>query len=395
MKKMKWTFVAAFAAVMLMLSGPMFAQSATATVHGKVNNAAGQVLSAGTVQLTKDKTVEEKSQKFLQTFPIDKNGTYSGKDVAPGDYFAYVIVDGKRVDRIEVTFKAGEDKTLDFDMTRPAFLAAMSVEDKKALEEYKKKNSEAVASNAKVANLNATLKTVREDLTAAVPTHADVTKDMTDMKAAVDAKPDEGLLWITYGDVLQAQGDHLAKVDRDEKKSVMSDEAVIKMYTDSIDAYQKGADLNAASKKPAPADQAVAYNQIGNAQAKMGKVKESSAAFEKAVSLAPTGAGMYYNNEAAILFNAQQNDGALAAAEKAIAADPNRPDPYFIKGQVLIAKSSFDSKTSKLTPPPGCVDAYQKYLELAPEGKNAPAVKEVLASLGEKINTKYKAGTKK
>jgi hypothetical protein len=35
------------------------------------------------------------------------------------------------------------------------------------------------------------------------------------MKQATDAKPDCGLLWITYGDTLLAQGDHLA-ADRQE-----------------------------------------------------------------------------------------------------------------------------------------------------------------------------------
>jgi len=88
-------------------------------------------------------------------------------------------------------------------------------------------------------------------------------------------------------------------------------------------------------------------------------------------------------------------DGALSAADKAIAADPNRPDPYFIKGQVLIAKTTLDPKTQKLVAPPGCVEAYQKYLELAPDGSQAATVKEVLASLGEKVDTSYKATKKK
>jgi tetratricopeptide (TPR) repeat protein len=210
----------------------------------------------------------------------------------------------------------------------------------------------------------------------------------------VDAKPDEGLLWITYGDTLQGGGDHLVAQDRVDKKPWQTDDAVMKQYNDAADAYKKGADLLAASKKPNPGDQAIAYNQLGNVLAKAGKTPEASAAFENAVKLAPANAGMYYANEAAVLFNAGQSDAALAAAEKAIAADPNRPDPYFIKGQVLIAKSSFDQKTQKIIPPAGTVDAYQKYLELAPDGKNAQSVKEVLASLGEKIDTKYSAKKK-
>jgi len=61
---------------------------------------------------------------------------------------------------------------------------------------------------------------------------------------------------------------------------------------------------------------------------------------------------------------------------------------------VLIAQSTFDAKTQKLSPPPGCVDAYNKFLELAPNDPKATGVREVLTSLGEKIDTKYKAGKK-
>ena len=57
-----------------------------------------------------------------------------------------------------------------------------------------------------IAKLNATLKTVRADLAAAAPNKDDVSKDVAMMKEAVGAKPDEGLLWLTYGDTLMAQG---------------------------------------------------------------------------------------------------------------------------------------------------------------------------------------------
>jgi len=304
---------------------------------------------------------------------------------------------GKDVDYTAqpVALKAGDDRTVDFDMTRPEYINTMTPEQKKALEEYKKNNDAAADANKKIANLNATLAAVRTDLKAAQPTQGDVSKDVTDMKAAVDAKPDESILWISYGDVLQAQGDHLAKADKDAHKLVKDDADAMKYYDDAIDAYKKGAELNAAAKKPNPADQAAAWNGAGNALAKQGKPADAAAAFENAVKVEPTSAGMFYANEAAVLFNAGQTDAAAAAADKAITADPTRPDPYFIKGQALIAKSSFDSKTQKIVPPPGCVDAYQHYLSLAPDGAHAPAVKEVLASLGEKVDTSYKAGRKK
>ncbi len=387
-------FAAATAILAFAFSAPLPAQAQDASVHGHVNNAAGQVVTSGDVKFTKDKAAAFKDEKFLNSFPIDGSGNYKGTGIAPGDYRAVLVEDGKSVDFQDVTLKAGEDAALDFDMTRAAYINAMTPEQKKALEEYKKKNAEVMSSNQVITKLNATLKTVRADLAAAAPTKGDVSADVTNMKQAVDAKPDTGLLWITYGDTLQAQGDHLAAEDKKASKAPMSDDAVLKEYSDAADAYKKGIDTESASKKPAPDQEAASYNQMGNALAKSGKISDATTAFEGAAKTDPTKAGMYYNNEAAIEFNAGQNDAALAAAEKAIATDPNRPDPYFIKGQVLIAKSTFDAKTQKLTAPPGCVDAYQKYLQLAPDGPQAPAVREVLQSLGEKIDTRYKAGRK-
>ncbi|HVG27808.1 MAG TPA: carboxypeptidase-like regulatory domain-containing protein [Acidobacteriaceae bacterium] len=376
-------------------TAPVIAQTA-ANVHGKVVNPAGQPFANAEVKFTKDKTVPYKDEKFAPTVTVDAQGNYTAKDVAPGDYFVYVTQGEKMFDRLELTVKAGDDKTLDFDMTRAEYQNAMSPEEKKALEEYKKKNAEAVQANKQVANLNATLQAVRADLAKnAPPVYGDVSKDVSDMKAAVDSKPDESILWLNYGNALAAQGDHLAKVNRDAKKTPVLDDDVKSTYSQAVDAYKKGIDLNVASKKPSPVDQASGWNGIGNTLAKEGKGQEASDAFENAVKAAPTNAGMFYGNEAAVLFNAGQTEAAAAAADKAIAADPNRPDPYFVKGQALIAKSSFDAKAQKIVPPPGCVDAYQHYLSLAPDGQHAAAVKEVLASLGEKVDTHYSAGKKR
>ena len=393
MKTWREIFFTAIAVVTIGAAVPAIAQNAT--VHGKVVNPAGQPVTDGKVEFTKDLDKPPKERKFINTVSTDAQGNYKASDVTPGNYLVVIEEQGKDIDFQQLSVKENDDKTLDFDMTRAEYINSMTPEQKKALEEYKKNNAAAVDANKKIANLNATLATVRADLKAAQPTAGDVSKDVSDMKAAVDAKPDESILWISYGNTLEAQGDHLAKADKDAHKAVSGDPDAMKTYDDAIDAYKKGAELNAASKKPVPADQAAAWNGAGNALAKEGKPTDAAAAFENAVKVQPTSAGMFYGNEAAVLFNAGQTDAAAAAADKAIAADPTRPDPYFIKGQALIAKSSFDQKTQKIVPPPGCVEAYQKYLQLAPDGAHATAVQEVLQSLGEKVDTSYKAGRKK
>ncbi|HEY4011390.1 MAG TPA: carboxypeptidase regulatory-like domain-containing protein [Acidobacteriaceae bacterium] len=384
MKTWRDILLTATAVVAIGVAAPAVAQNAT--VHGKVTNPAGQPVTNGQVKFTKDLSAPAKDRKYIATFPTDAQGNYTATNVAPGDYLVVVSQEDKDVDFQQLNIKSGEtDKTLDFDMTREEYLKAMTPEQRKQLEEFKKNNAAASEANKKIANLNTTLLAVRADLKAAAPTHGDVSKDVADIKAAVDAKPDESILWITYAETLAAQGDHFAKTDKDE---------ATKNYDAAVEAFKKGAELDAASKKPIPADQAAAWNGAGNVLAKEGKLQESTAAFDNAVKAQPQNAGMFYNNEAAVLFNAGQTEAANAAADKAIAADPTRPDPYFIKGQALIAKSTFDAKTQKIIPPPGCVDAYQHYLALAPDGPHAPAVKEVLASLGEKIDTHYNARKK-
>ena len=123
--------------------------------------------------------------------------------------------------------------------------------------------------------------------------------------------------------------------------------------------------------------------------------KTAADAYDNAAKADPPKAGMYLLNEAVTLYNAGKIDDSAVAADKAIAADPNSANAYYIKGQSLVQKASVDSKTQKVTVPPGCVDAYQHYLAIAPDGPHAAEVKEVLTGIGEKVESNYKASKKK
>lgn len=397
-KAYKRSLFAKFAGVVgvaILAIAPALAQKPGATVHGHVTNPAGQNFTPGDVKFTTDQTVQYKDAKFAATVPIDGNGDYKATGITPGDYFVYFVQGDKIVDRLELKVKADDtDLTLNDDMSRPEYIKAMTPEQQKALEEYKKKNSAVVSANQVIAKLNATLKTVRADLAAAAPNKDDVSKDVTMMKEAVAAKADVGLLWLTYGDTLAAQGKHLATADKAAGKSPTADAEVTQEFNDAVDAYKKAVALDAAEAKPNVAGLSADYNQLGNALTAQGKMDDAIAAFDNAAKTDPTKAGIYYKNAAAVLYNAGQMDPALDAANKAIAADPNQADAYFIKGQALVTKSTVDPKTNKLTAPEGCVEAYEKFLQIAPNDPKVPQVKAVLASLGETIDTTYRAKKK-
>jgi tetratricopeptide (TPR) repeat protein len=385
--------VAAALLVVLALAYPArSAAQATgiASIHGHVINPAGMALNKGEIRVTTDRNPDPKARKYQYTFPIDQNGDYKGTGIAPGNnYIVFVFQDDKSLDFAEnVSFTNAEDKAVNFDMSRPEYLAKMSPEDRKAVEEYKKKNAEIVASNAKIQNLNALLTQARADNKS-----GNYDAAITAMQQATAAKPDEGILWITLGDAQLGSADAATKAAKSAGTST-TDPAITQKYDAAAASYKKGLELNAASKKPSPEAAAAGYNQLGQTYAKMGNAKDSADAYEMAAKALPANAAMYYFNEAATLYNSGKLPEAGAAADKAIAADPKKADAYYIKGQALIPQATVDPKTNKIVAPPGCVEAYQTYLELAPDGPHAADVKGILEGIGAQVKSSYKAPKK-
>lgn len=367
--------------VMLAQPGRLMAQAAT--IHGHVQNPAGQAVTVGEVRLTTDKNPSAPGAKFEYTFPIDGSGNYKGTDIKPGTYIAGVFAQGRSVDFMPAPIAAGENKTVDFDMTRPEYIKNMSPADRDALEEYKKKNTEVTAANAKIENLNGLLKTARTDTTAG--NFDGAVKAMTD---ATTAKPDEPILWDTLGDAQLGLANAAFKTAHDSKTT---DPSLGDKYQAAITSYQKALSLDVASAKPSPDLEAAANNQLAQALGHIGKTAEASAAYEAAAKVDPTKAAMYYFNEAATLLNANDGTGAAAAADKAIAADPTKAEAYYIKAEGLAPNITGPNADGKFVAPPGLLEALNKYLELAPTGPHAQDMKDLLAGLGQTVQTNYKA----
>ena len=360
----------------------------TASIHGHVNNPVGQAITKGEVRLTTDRSASAADRKYQYRFPIDQNGEYKGSGIAAGNYVVFVFQDEKSLDFNEsVVFANGDDKTVNFDMSRPEYIKALPPEEQKQIEEYKKKNAEVTAANKNVQNLNAMLTQARADNKA-----GNYDAAITAMQQATTTKPDEGILWITLGDAQLGATDAAAKAAK--AAGSPNDPAVTAKYSDAAASYKKGVDLNAASKKPSPEAAGAGYNQLGQVYAKQGNAKDAADAYELAAKAMPANASMYYFNEAATLYNSGKLAEAEAAADKAIAADPKKAEAYYIKGQALITQATVDPKTQKITAPPGCVEAYQTYLELAPDGPHAADVKGILEGIGAQVKSTFKAPKK-
>ena len=366
----------------------------TGKIHGHVINPTGAPQSGGTISLNN-------GTKEVASFPVDTNGDYSGS-APPGTYTLIYRTPGmgpdKDADKFEnIKIVVGQDTAADDDMSRKEYVDTLPEDVRKNLAELKTHNAEALKANAVIKTLNADLKTAMADIheadtaraTAAQQLGASASKTdlaaketeiknakYTDVVTLMDkdtqARPTESVLWAYLG-----QG-----------------QLGLKKYDDAEVSFKKAIDLDTASKKPRPEIQGLANSGLGEIYARNGKVPEAAAAYDAAVKADPTKASFYYKNEAVIYSQVGNTDAQAAAADKAIAANPNDPLPYYLKGQALITKATVDPKTQRIVLPEGCGEAYQKYLDLDPNGPYSTDVKGILQSAGQKISSSYKA-TKK
>jgi tetratricopeptide (TPR) repeat protein len=181
-------------------------------------------------------------------------------------------------------------------------------------------------------------------------------------------KPDAPVLWIELG---QAQ-------------------LGLKKYDQAEASFKKTLELDNAGKKPTPEIQGGALSGLGEIYARQGKISEASSYYDQAAKANPASAAQYLTNQAVIYYQLGNADAQAAAADKAIQVDPTgRPILYYLKGNALVQKATVDPKTQMIVLPPGCAEAYQKYLELDPNGQFAAEVKSILASAGQKISSGF------
>jgi tetratricopeptide (TPR) repeat protein len=129
----------------------------------------------------------------------------------------------------------------------------------------------------------------------------------------------------------------------------------------------------------------ISYSSLGEVYVRTNRIPEAEAAFDAAAQANPPQAASYLRNETLFLFQTGNSDAQLRAAEKAIAADANGAVPYYFKAQALVSKASVDNATGKMTLPPGCAEAYQKYLQLDPSGQFSADAKGILAAASQPI----------
>ncbi|MDP8989382.1 MAG: tetratricopeptide repeat protein [Acidobacteriota bacterium] len=335
----------------------------TGAFEGTVKSADGKPLVGAQVKL------ERQDVKGNYAVKTDKKGHYFYGGLPLGNYKISVLVDGQEKDaRNGVRTKVGETADISFDLSAAAAGPPAVDESGRALSaaekaENEKKNKEQVAAMAKNKALNDAFNAGK---TAAAANQWDAAIDGFTKASEVDAS--QHVVWGNLAD---------SYVSRAKAAPATKDADLVK----AADAYQKAIAIS-------PNDAAY-HNNYALVLGQQKKFDEAQAELTKAAQIDPTGAGKFYYNLGAVYVNTGNLDPAAAAFKKAIDLDPNYAEAYFQYGLSLIGKATIEN--GKTVAPPGTAEAFQKYLDLTPNGPNAETAKAMMASMGAAVQTNFKA----
>ena len=352
------------ATVALALCAPAsWAQASLTRADGRITDA-GKSLPGVQVILSNQDTL----QAYRAT--TDKYGTFSIPEVARGAYIVSILnAAGDKLFRKTLQLTSAPDAPirLDLDISgapagAPAAPPASPPPAAAPAPEY-----------AKNPELDALIRRYESALRA-----GDQQAEISALKAIVAADPTRWDFFDALGDAQLTSGDY---------------EYAAESYEKGIQAVQRFLSSNPANSSvilKSDRDRAQAgmvqmlINQ-GNAYLKLKKNSEAIAASAKAAELAPDPAAAYFNL-CVMYYNTQTLDGAVDACNKAIAANPNRADTYFIEGALLFSATKTNKDGSRIVAP-GTVEALRKYLQLAPAGAHATEVRQMLEYLGVRAGT--------
>lgn len=359
------------------------AAAQTGTVSGLVMDINGKPWVGLTIQV-----VSEQGAK--QTAKTDNDGKYSIPGLRTGIYTVTVAAFPPPNDKqppydiAKVRVESGGEAKADAN-----FKDIMAKQGAAAQEQVKKQEEAKVKFEGMKAHFtagNAILeqeKAAKAELQKAPAAERDAAKqkvsDLADQAAkeykaaqesAGEKDPNVHLLWAKLGEAYDTAG-------RNEE---------------AAQAYQQAI----AAKPDAPAGY---YNNLGNVLARMGKIDDAKAAYTKSAELDPTNAATAWRNFGISLYNANRLGDAVEPLKKSAELDPKNAQTWYLLGASLVYKMTLKKVGDKEVPEfaPGTIEAYQKAIELDPNGMYGQQAKAGLEQLQQmapgidlKVNVKKK-----
>jgi tetratricopeptide (TPR) repeat protein len=372
-----WVF-AAMLAVALLLAGAPRAAAQTGTIAGQILDVAGKPWAEIGVEAVSDQGVKVETK-------TDKDGNFVFHNVRTGVYTVTIVLPAPNppymAAKLQVT-SSGEAPKVNINFKDViAKQGAEAVEQQKKQEEEKQKFQGMKQHFDAGAALLTQVTTTKADLAKAPADQRDALKAqladlsgkaVTELEAAKGAAPEKDpnlhLIMARLGDAYDAAG--------------RSD--------DAASAYKQAIEL-----KP----MAAYYNNLGGVLGRSGKTEDAMAAYRKSAELDPANAAQAYRNGGITMYNVGKMKEAIEPLKKATELDPKSAQAWYLLGASLVGAMEYKKVGDKMevVVQPGTAEAYQKALELDPNGPYGQQAKqglEALQQIAPGIDIKVKAKKK-
>jgi len=383
MRKYASSWLLSFCTVALLVSVlvPRAAAQGDGVVRGQILDVTGKPWADMGMQIVSDQGVKQDTK-------TDKSGNYSFRNLKPGVYSVFVILPApNKPYESKIQVQSGNEAKVDVN-----FKDVIAKQGSAATEQIKKQEEEKAKFEGMKQHFTAGAALLEEERKA----KEEVGKAPADQRDAAKAKVTD----LSNQAVAEFAAAQKAATEKDTNHHIIWAK-LAEAYDlagrndDAINAYQQ-----AIAAKP---DVPGYYNNLGNVQARSGKVDEARISYTKSAELDPPNAATAWRNFGISLYNAGRLKEAVEPLKKASELDSKNPQVWYLLGAALVGSMETKKNGDKLEfiIQPGTVEAYQKAVELDPNGgpnsygAQAKLGLEALQQISPGIDTKVNLRKKK
>jgi tetratricopeptide (TPR) repeat protein len=356
-----WMLAAILLAALASVLTPRTAAQLDGIIRGQIMDIVGKPWADLTVQ-----AINEQGGKLEAK--TDKDGNYTIRNLRSGIYVIHVLLPGQAQpyeDKVQV--QGATETKKDFNFKELASKQGAEYQEALKKNEEAKKGLEALKAYVTAGDaLVGQERQVKADLAKAPAAQRDALKQkladlsnqaVTEFKEAQknlgEKDPNAALVFFKLGEAYDAAG-------RNEE---------------AVEAYKQAIAL----KPEVPGY----YNNLGNVLARAGKIDEAKAAYTKSAELDPANAATAWRNFGISLYNANRLGDAVEPFQKSAELDPKNPQTWYLLGASLVYKMTTKKvgDREEVQFAPGTIEAYQKAVELDPNGTWGQQAKQGLEQL--------------
>lgn len=377
-KNLRSTALASVAVLALFIGlvVPAAAQN-TGSIKGQVIDPDGKPWAGLTVKLSNDR-----GQK-LET-KTGEDGVFRQGLLAAGVWLIQIYHGEQLIREHQMRLTTGQEG----EMPVINFKALIEA-DPKFMEEKKKRDAERDKFESMKAHFDAGVAAMQ----AADDLQSKLARTPADQKAAVQQQIEEG----RGKAIAEFEAAQQAVEEKDPNYSLILGNlgAAYKAsgkYEESIQAYTR-----ALAAKP----DASFYVGLAESQARTNKNAEAMATCGNIpVATHAANAATCYRNLGIVFYNTSKFAEAIEPLQKATQLEPKNAQAWYVLGASMVPLAEFKDEKGKLvmTPKPGTIEAYEKAIELDPNGpygKQAQEGLEQLKAMGAGIETKVRASKRR